>query len=130
MTKSYKRLLIAFLIATLAASNLLEAALAATISPAQTAESIRASMVKAQLSLRSDPNSSAALVQDAEATYQTGLSDWISVSNPDAHLRILSAFGTLAESTSRGDATSFAAARAQVWTGILAGSFAIVEGRG
>ncbi|HXQ35485.1 MAG TPA: FTR1 family protein, partial [Anaerolineales bacterium] len=81
----------------------------------------------AQLSLTSDPNSSAALVQDAEATYQTRLSDWISVSNPDAHLRILSAFGTLAESTSRGDATSFAAARAQVWTGILAGSYAIVE---
>lgn len=67
------------------------------------------------------------MVQSAESTYQTELSDRIAVSAPDAHLRILSAFESLAQSVSRGDVISFAAARAQVWTGILAGSYAIIE---
>ncbi|HZM22289.1 MAG TPA: FTR1 family protein [Anaerolineales bacterium] len=125
--KKFHRLFIVFLIATFAASNFLEVAFAAPVSPAQTAESIRASLVQAQLSLTSDPKVSTALVLDAESTYQTGLSARISMSNPDAHLRILSAFESLTTSASRGDATAFAAARAQIWTGILAGSYAIVE---
>ena len=127
MQKLLHRFLISTLVAVLAASNFLEAARAASVSPAQTAESIRASLVQAQLSLQSDPNGSTTLLQDAETTYQTGLSARISVSNPDAHLRVLSAFETLRDNISSSDATSFAAARAQAWTGILAGSYAIVE---
>src|SRR5262245_54772939 len=125
--KFYKRALTAILVALLAASNLLDAVFAASISPAQAAESIRASLVQAQLSLTSDPIASADLLKDAEATYQTALSSWISASNPRAHLRIDSAFNALVDSASRGDVTSFAAARAQAWTGILAGSYRIVE---
>ena len=127
MQKLLNRILISTLVAMLAASSFLEAAHAVSISPAQTAESIRASLVQAQLSLQNDPNGSATLVQDAKTTYQTGLSARISVANPDAHLRVLAAFETLMESTSSNDAISFAAARAQIWTGILAGSYAIVE---
>ena len=127
MQKFLSRFLISILVAMLAASNVLEAAFAAAISPAQTAESIRASLVQAQLSLTTNPNASATLVQDAEAAYQTGLSDRISVSNPDAHLRVLSAFATLKDSISPVDLTSFAAARSQAWTGILAGSYETVE---
>lgn len=127
MQKFHNRLFIAFLIAASTASNFFGAAFAASISPAQTAESIRASLVQAQLSLTSDPKLSAALVEDAEASYRTELSGQVSVSNPDAHQRILSAFETLVYSTSGEDATPFAAARAQVWTGILAGSYSIVE---
>jgi high-affinity iron transporter len=127
MTKLYKRLLIAILIAMLAVSSMLGTASAASTPPAQAAEAIRASLVQAQLSLTSDPTISVMLVKDAEVTYQTGLSSWISASNPDAHLRIISAFENLADSASRSDATSFAAARAQAWTGILAGSYVLVE---
>jgi len=127
MQKFHNRLSMAFLIAAFAASNFFGTAFAAFVSPAQTAESIRASLLQAQLSLTHDPNVSAALVQEAEASYQTGLSASISVSHPDAHFRILSAFEDLTNSTSSGDITIFAAARAQVWTGILAGSYAIVD---
>ena len=127
MKKFLNRFLISIFIATLTASSFLEAARAVSTSPAQTAESIRASLVQAQLSLTSDPSDSVALVQAAEVTYQTGLSARISVSNPDAHLRVLSAFEMLTRSTSSSNTASFAAARAQVWTGILAGSYAIVE---
>jgi high-affinity iron transporter len=127
MQKFLNRFLITIVIAMLAASNFFEAAFAVSISPAQTAESIRASLVQAQLSLVDDPNASATLVQHAEATYQAELSAWISASHPDAHLRILSAFEELADSISRSDGTLFAAARAQIWIGILAGSHTIVE---
>ena len=77
--------------------------------------------------MTNDPSASAQLVQEAETAYQTELSDSIAASNPEAHQRVTSAFEALAESVSRGDATSFAAARAQAWTGILAGSYSIVE---
>jgi high-affinity iron transporter len=127
MTRFQHRLFIAILIVMLAALNLLGVASAASSSPAQAAELIRASLVQAQLSLTGDPNASAVLVQEAETTYRTTLSDEIAAVNPDAHLRILSAYEALTDSVSRGDNVSFAAARAQIWTGILAGSYTIVE---
>ncbi|HJR81476.1 MAG TPA: FTR1 family protein [Anaerolineales bacterium] len=121
------RFLIAILVAMLAASNVLEAARAVSDSPAQTADLIRSSLVQAQLSLVNDPHASAILVEDAETAYRTGLSGLIATSNPDAHLRIVSGFEGLAASVSRGDVVSFAAARAETWTGILAGSYAVIE---
>lgn len=127
MKKIQQRFLIAILIAMLAASNILGAARAASDSPAQIAESIRAALVQAQLFLVNDPNASAELVSAAEASYRTGLSEQISVSNPDAHVRVILAFQELKDSMSTRDAAAFAAARAQAWTGILAGSYAIVE---
>jgi high-affinity iron transporter len=127
MQRVFNRFLIAVLIATLAASNLSGAASAASTSPAQAAESIRSALIQAQLSLTNDAGTSATLVQYAEAEYQTSLAAGISTSNPDAHLRIFSAFETLNESVANGDSVSFAAARAQIWTCILAGSNTIVE---
>lgn len=127
MTKLLSRFITALLAAMFAASNILGAARAVSDSPAQTAEFIRSSLVQAQLSLTSDPDISASLVKDAEAAYQTGLSGPIAASNPDAHRRVTSAFESLAGSVSRNDATLFAASRAQAWTGILAGSYSIVE---
>ncbi|RPJ20869.1 MAG: iron permease [Chloroflexi bacterium] len=127
MKKIHIRFFIAIFAAMFAASHFWGAALAISNSPAQIAESIRGALVQAQLSLPSDPNASAQLVQEAETGYQTGLSGPIAISNPDAHLRITSAFETLRDSVPHGDATSFAAARVQVWTGILAGSYTIIE---
>ena len=127
MTKFYNRLLTATFVAILAASNCLGAAFAASDSPAQSAEFIRASLVQAQLSLIADPQMSATMVYEAETTYQTRLSGLIAETNADAHLRVLTGFEALDQSVETNDATSFAAARAQVWTSILAGSYSTVE---
>ncbi len=129
MKKLHHRFIIAILVAMFAACNMLGAARAVSESPAQIAESIRSSLVQAQVSLTNDSEAAALLVQDAKTAYQTGLSNQIAVSDPDAHLRVLSAFETLTNSIAggNGDTTSFAAARAQVWAGILAGSYAVVE---
>jgi high-affinity iron transporter len=127
MKKIQHSFFIAVLVATFVASNILGAARAVSDSPAQIAEYIRSSLLEAQLSLTNDSEATALFVKDAKIAYRTSLSDSITVSNPDAHLRITSAFEALGESIRRGDATSFAAARAQAWTGILAGSYSIVE---
>ena len=127
MKKIYYRFLLAILVAVFAASNLLGAARAVSDSPAQLAESIRSALIQAQLSLPKDPEMAARLVTEAEAVYQAGLSGFISASNPDAHVRVTSAFSDLKNSVSRSDPAAFAAARAQAWTGILAGSYTIVE---
>ncbi|HET9911618.1 MAG TPA: FTR1 family protein, partial [Anaerolineales bacterium] len=127
MKKFHHRFLIAMLVAMLATSQLWGAVLALSSSPAQSAEAIRASLVQAQLSLTSDPNASALLVQEAKAIYQIELLGSIAAIHPNAHQRILSAFESLSESVGGGDVIAFAAARAEVWTGILAGSYAIVE---
>ena len=127
MKKFQHRFILGFLVALLAASSLWGAAGAVSDSPAQIAEGLRAALVQAQLSLTSDPSASAQLVKEAQAAYRDGLSDAISASNPEANLRVNSAFEDLIDSVSSGDAASFAAARAQVWTGILAGSYSIVE---
>lgn len=121
------RFFAALFLALLAASHLLGAASAADFSPAQSAESIRASLLNAQLSLATDASTSADLVQKAETLYQTELSDQIAAADPELHERILSAFESLAVSAAGGDVAAFAAARARIWTGILAGSYTIVE---
>lgn len=127
MKKISYHFLLAMLAAMFAASTMLGAARAVSESPSQIAEFIRSSLVEAQLSLTTDSKASASLVKDAETAYQTALSGQIAASNPEAHQRVVSAFNTLAESSSMTDATTFASARAQVWTGILAGSYSVVE---
>jgi len=123
-----KKIIFSVLIAMLAASNIFGAAFAVSDSPAQIAESIRSSLVQAQLDLTSDPTSSAKLVADAKASYQNGLSSWFAQYDPESQLRIDSAFETLDAAVANGDVVSFAIARSQIWTGILAGSYSIVEG--
>ncbi|GAB1471653.1 FTR1 family protein [Chloroflexota bacterium] len=125
MTK--RHLFTALLIAMLAASNIFGAASAVSNPPAQTAESIRAALVQAQLDLASDPAASAQLTADAEASYQNGLSSWFARYDPESQLRIDSAFESLNQAAANGDAVAFAIARSQIWTGILAGSYSIIE---
>ena len=127
MKKIQHRFLIALLITLLAASNSLGAARAVSNAPAQIAESIRSVLLQAQLSLTNDPGAAAKLVQEAEAAYEAGLAGFISASNPEAHMRVTSAFAALKDGVSSSDTVAFAAARSQAWTGILDGSYAIVE---
>ena len=127
MKKFQHFFLVALLAAMFVASTSPGAARAVSDSPAQIAESLRTSLVQAQLALTNDSTISASLVLEAETVYQTGLASQIAASDADAHRRVISGFETLKESVSRNDLASFAAARARVWTGILAGSYAVVE---
>src|SRR6187200_1758282 len=122
MKKNQNRFLIAILIAMLAASNILGAARAVSDSPAQIAESIRTSLVRAQLSLMDDPKAAVELLNAVEVSYQTGLAGQISASDPEANKRVTTALKDLEKSVSgkHKHAAAFAAARAQAWTGILA----------
>jgi high-affinity iron transporter len=127
MKKNRHSLLIAILVALLAASQVSGAARGVSDSPAQIAESIRTSLVQAQLALTKNPKESTKLVEDARAAYQAGLSSPIAASSPEAHERAVAAFEDMTKSAARGDVASFAAARAQAWTGILAGGYAVIE---
>lgn len=111
----------------LAASNIFAAAFAASNSPAQIAESIRSSLVQAQLDLPTASSSAAKRVADSKTLYQNGLSNWFARYDPESKLRIDSAFKALDLAVTNGDVVAFAVARAKVWTGILAGSYSIVE---
>ena len=122
------RHLAAALLVCLVASLPLEAAFATQIPPAQTAESIRAALVQAQLTLASDPAATIATVQQAQSDYQTLFEETLAISAPQANARVLDGFELLTTSTEANDSASFAAARAQVWTAILAGGYATVEG--
>src|ERR1044071_5981849 len=106
------RFLKAMFLAMWAAVNVLGTVSAASTAPAQTAESIRTSLINAQLSLAADPDRSALLVNEAKATYQTELSNAIAGSDDEVHSRILAGFETLSQTVSGGDGASFAAARA------------------
>lgn len=127
MISRLRRLSVAFLIG-LAASIPVEAAFASQPTPAQTAESIRSALVDAQLTLTSDPVAALTEVQQAEANYQSQFETTLSVSAPEANERVVDGFSTLKASVEATDSATFAAARAQVWTSILAGGYATVEG--
>lgn len=126
MTNFRQRCLLALLITTLAIANV-GGATAAAPAPAQTAETVRAALVEAQLTLPNDPAAATTLVATAQAAYATGLANGIAQANPAAQERVAAAFVALDQSVASGDAVLFATARAQAWTSILAGSYAIVE---
>ncbi len=100
---------------------------AAQVSPAESAESIRADLVQAQLALTSDPQAASGLVRKAEAAYRAGMMLTLGQSAPEANQRTLSGFASLSASLTEGNPVTFAGARAQVWTAILAGSAQSVE---
>lgn len=91
------------------------------------AEQIRSALVGAQLAIGADPAAALTVVDEVEAIYGTALAPIIRVPAPEAHQRAVAAFAKLHESAQAGDAISFAVARAQVWTAILAGSERAVE---
>jgi high-affinity iron transporter len=126
MQKIYKQCITFFFLVAFVISNF-GFANAQTDSPAQVAETIRSSLIDAQLSLISDPQESFALVTDAQTAYQNGLSSWFEKFDSDSHLKIQVAFEELMNSIANNDIVSFASYRAQVWTGILSASYQIVE---
>jgi high-affinity iron transporter len=95
--------------------------------PSQAAETIRAGLVQAQLALKNDPEAAARLVEQAHSAYEEALAGSLGSLAPGEHERALGGFDSLNADLAERDASGFAAARSQVWTAILAGSYQIVE---
>lgn len=95
--------------------------------PALAAEALRSALLQAQLDL-SQPAEAIAGVQAARASYDATLAPEMARRAPAAHLRIIDGFARLNAAIQTSDAPAFAAARADVWTAVLQGSYHIVDG--
>jgi high-affinity iron transporter len=101
--------------------------LAETVSPAQAAEKLRADLLQGQLDLGNNPVEARRLVTGAQETYVEGLASILAKRAPEAHQRIQAGFAAAEAALTPNDGPALAAARAQIWTGLLAGSYQIVE---
>ncbi len=102
-------------------------ATAQAASPANSAEQIRRVLVDAQLAMISDPAGAREAVSAAEATFFAALSPQLSASAPEANARVEAGFAIMRASAEAADAPALAAARAEVWTAILDGSYQTME---
>ncbi len=84
----------------------------ATTSPATSAETVRSSLVEAQLELSFDPQNAAALVAQAQAAYRADLTDLGTVG-----------FTNLQTALAKRDEPAFATARARLWTDLLRAAY-------
>lgn len=100
---------------------------AAGISPAAGAEKIRKALFNAQLALSSSPQAATLQLDTARETYEREFSDPIRAAEPAVDERIRSGFELAAQAAAQKNQPAFASARAQVWTAILSGSYAVVE---
>lgn len=120
-----KRLILPLLVLALLIGTL--PARAASVSPAQTAETLRAALFAAQMDFTRDPAESAVQLAKAEAAYVETLAAPLADADPAADARLRAGFQTLKTALADADPAWFAAARAQVWTALLAGSVTVVE---
>ena len=102
-------------------------ALALAPTPAQSAEAIRASLVSAQLSVAANAPDAQAAVRDAQAGYEANLAGPLGAADAAAAARVAAGFDALADAVNAGQVPAYAAARAQVWTALLAGSYHALE---
>jgi high-affinity iron transporter len=89
-------------------------------------ESIRAALFEAQHELLIGEAASTAL-SEAEAAYLEALAAPLQAADPAAGQRAGDGFAAMHAAQAVGNPAAFAAARAQTWTAILAGSYSIVE---
>ncbi|MDQ3249151.1 MAG: FTR1 family protein [Chloroflexota bacterium] len=99
---------------------------AASPSPAQTAETMRAGLVQAQVSLLSDLPLAQQALTTVQAAYAGEFAATIRKRAPAADQQIRAGLVGAQQALGQEDAPVFAAARARVWTGILAGSYGVV----
>jgi high-affinity iron transporter len=99
---------------------------AQSLQPGQAGEQVRAALLQAQLALPIDRAAAEQQFVAARAIYATTLSATLSAQASDAHRGVVDGFAHAEQALAVGDATAFAAARAQIWTAILNGSTRIV----
>ena len=96
-------------------------------SPAETAENIRVALFNIQAILADDPRLASQKLTETEASYSGHFANEIRAASPQADARIRGGFAAAGRALADGNVPAFAAARAQVWTAILAGSYVTVE---
>jgi high-affinity iron transporter len=100
---------------------------AAGPTPAQAAEQIRSGLIRAQLHLADEPEAARKLLAAGRATYDGVLDEPLSSAAPAAAERARNGFAAAERALAAGDAPTFAGARAQIWTALLAGGYREVE---
>lgn len=122
MKKLYAGLL-ALLIFTLAPVH---NGVAAIISPGQATEQLRSALIQAQLALGSDPPQAQTGVDGAERIYKSNLAAMLAATDPALAERIQQGFVDLRTALAQQDGVGFAAARADLWSTLLVGSYQVV----
>ena len=125
MTRLFRFVFVLTLLAALALPAM--SAQAQGFAPAETAENIRVSLFNAQLALNNDAQLASQKLLEAQAAYSGDFAAAIKEVAPESDTRIKSGFDSALQAASQKDAAILSAARAQIWTGILAGSYTIVE---
>jgi high-affinity iron transporter len=116
------RIALALLLITLLALPL--TAGAAAPAPIESADLIYSALFSPQVATAQRPADLSNYVTTAQATYESALGAMILKADAKADARVQAGFLQLKQAT---DMPAFVAARAQVWTAILAGSTAVVE---
>ncbi len=99
---------------------------AAVLAPAQTAETIRTSLLNARLDLLLDPPSAHHDVALAQAAYSGAFATFLSRQAPQAAARVRQGLAEALRAVRADDSLALADAAAQVWTALLAASYGIV----
>ncbi|MCS6880297.1 MAG: FTR1 family protein [Oscillochloridaceae bacterium] len=93
------------------------------LAPGAAAEAIRTALLQAQFVMLSEPASATALLEEAFATYSTILAEPLGHVATTAPERIEEGFVEARQALAGRNAPAFAAARARIWTALLAGGY-------
>lgn len=94
--------------------------------PARVAETIRLLLTEAQLAMHGDAAAAARALDNAYSNYR-GMAGTLAGVAPLHDQRVRSGLDQAREAIAAGDSVLLADARSQVWTGLLAGSYAVIE---
>lgn len=99
---------------------------AETLSPVQAGEEIRSALFTSQMALMADDTTAARNAFDqAQQAYQQVLSGPLGHDQAEIDQHIQQSFGILEQALETNDTVRFAATRADIWTALLAGSYAM-----
>ncbi|HEU5099425.1 MAG TPA: FTR1 family protein [Roseiflexaceae bacterium] len=119
-----RRLALVALVALLTLAGLPSRAFAQDQAPlAGQAETIRSELTQAQLALLTDPASAKLRLKASQQLYEDALGPALAKAAPPADMRTRGGFADAARALDAGDKPAFAAARADIWTSLLAGGF-------
>ncbi len=100
---------------------------AAAPTPFQRAEDIRTALLNAQLELADNPTTAAQSITTAQQSYEGNFAATIANASPRADQHIREGLTNAQRAIAANDPILLADARAQVWTALLAGGYAVVE---
>lgn len=100
--------------------------LAAAVPPATAAETMRSALLQAQLAMADDSSAAQTAWQTAADDYAAHLAETLGRTAPAADERVRAGLADAAAALAHNDVAGFAAARGQVWTALLAGSYETV----